>query len=131
MLNEIDTISSNYKDVQEEEAIIGRNIISSDNVFVCHVVLIDGSFVDLLSTYRKYLFWTPKIQESSSLSIELFTVILLDLAESIKRELKNTFRLIEEPDIIECLTTLAMFVVGNENLKVDVMHDAFLYCTTQ
>ncbi|CAF1123545.1 unnamed protein product [Rotaria sordida] len=103
MLNEIDTISSNYKDVQEEEAIIGRNIISSDNVFVCHVVLIDGSFVDLLSTYP----------------------------ESIKRELKNTFRLIEEPDIIECLTTLAMFVVGNENLKVDVMHDAFLYCTTQ
>ncbi|CAF1145849.1 unnamed protein product [Rotaria sordida] len=132
--NEIHRISStcqlsiyeNYVHVEQEKAGISIGIITTDDISSCLVVLIDGLFYQSPFAYLKHSSWTPKFPSSSSLSsVALISHILIDLADSIRQELKISFDLTEEPNLKESIKNLVIVVSGGEIKNVDAMRDAF------
>ncbi|CAF4438559.1 unnamed protein product [Rotaria socialis] len=107
-----------YIDVGQEQTGISRHIIVTDSVSSCFAMLIDGLFENSSFAFLKHSAWRPKDESSSLSAMELISNILIDLAELIKTNLKTSFNLPEQPDLMH-ITNVQMFVAGGDTLDVD------------
>ncbi|CAF3781674.1 unnamed protein product [Rotaria socialis] len=107
-----------YIDVGQEQTGISRHIIVTDSVSSCFAMLINGLFENSSFAFLKHSAWRPKDESSSLSAMELISNILIDLAELIKTNLKTSFNLPEQPDLMH-ITNVQMFVAGGDTLDVD------------
>ena len=108
-----------YAKVEQEQTGISKHIIITDGVSSCFAMLIDGLFKNSSFAFLKHLAWRPENKSSSLSAMELISNILLDLAESIKSDLKTSFSLPKQPNL-KVLTNLQMFVAGGGSLDVHI-----------
>ncbi|CAM4965426.1 unnamed protein product [Rotaria socialis] len=109
---------TDYIDVGQEQTGISRHIIVTDSVSSCFAMLINGLFENSSFAFLKHSAWRPKDESSSLSAMELISNILIDLAELIKTNLKTSFNLPEQPDLMH-ITNVQMFVAGGDTLDVD------------